>query len=73
MKSLLDAVPVDQRATVLLRFPVGRGRRRYALTLCDELGLDRSLARATTELEPWSYASVRAALVAAATDADPSP
>ena len=28
-----------QRATVALRFPVGRGRRRYAIRLCAELGI----------------------------------
>lgn len=65
LRRLLDAVDVNQRATVLLRFPVGRGRRRYALRVCDELGLDHTLARTTVELSPWSYEAVRMRLIAA--------
>jgi len=49
---------------VLLRFPVGRGRRRFALRVCDDLGLDGAHARSVKNLEPWSYARVRAALMA---------
>jgi hypothetical protein len=66
MRALLDAVPVGDRATVLLRFPVGRGRRRFALKLCEELDLDRSMARATSELDPWTYDTVRNCLMAQA-------
>lgn len=64
MRALLEAIAVTDRATVLLRFPAGRGRRRFALGVCEELGLDAGLARATTRLEPWSYARARAHLEA---------
>ncbi len=63
LRALADAVEVKLRATVLLRFPVGRGRRRFATQICDELGLDRALARGTASLEPWSYGAVRALLL----------
>lgn len=62
MRALLDAIPTRSRATVLLRFPEGRGRRRFALGVCAELGLDPALARASVDLDPWSYAAVRAHL-----------
>lgn len=58
LKELVDAVPPEQRATVVLRFPVGRGRRRYAVRVCKELGIDTCHARAAAELEPWTYESV---------------
>lgn len=63
LRLLLDAVDMDQRATVLLRFPVGRGRRRHALRVCEELGLDRALARRVAALQPWSYEAVRVRLL----------
>lgn len=59
---LAENIDPEHRATVVLRFPVGRGRRRFALRVCDELGLDPALARGVKGLEPWSYESVRAAL-----------
>lgn len=63
LRLLLDAVDMDQRATVLLRFPVGRGRRRHALRVCEELGLDSAMARRVSSLQPWSYEAVRKHLV----------
>lgn len=59
-----EGIAPELRATVLLRFPVGRGRRRFALRVCDDLGLDDAHARSVKNLEPWSYARVRAALMA---------
>jgi hypothetical protein len=59
LSSIIDAVDVDQRATVVLRFPVGRGRRRFANRICDELGRNRQLAAATASIEPWTYDTVR--------------
>jgi hypothetical protein len=50
------------RATVLLRFPVGRGRRRFEQRACAELGLPAAALRSYTPPEPWTYAAVRAAL-----------
>lgn len=62
LATLVDAIPCEDRATIALRFPVGRGRRRYAACVCDELGLDRSHAAACDDLEPWTYATVGARL-----------
>jgi hypothetical protein len=59
MEELMGAVHPGYRATVVLRFPVGRGRKRFALRVCDELGLAASYAEGTVELEPWTYAAVR--------------
>ncbi len=59
LSELIDAVEVDHRATVVLRFPVGRGRRRFANRICDELGYNRQLATEMALFEPWSYSAVR--------------
>lgn len=61
--TLMEGVDPDLRATVALRFPEGRGRRRYAAQLCDELGMDRRHARRVVELEPWTYTAVLGALI----------
>ena len=61
--TLMEGVDPELRVTVALRFPEGRGRRRYAAQLCDELGMDRRHARRVVELEPWTYTAVLAALV----------
>lgn len=61
--SLMEGVDPDVRCTVVLRFPEGRGRRRYAAQLCDELGMDRRIARTVVDLEPWTYTRVHAALI----------
>lgn len=46
-------------ATIGLRFPKGeRGRRAFARRACDQLGVPRSAARGTANLEPWGYARV---------------
>ncbi len=61
---LMDAVPPEHRATLTLRFPIEGGRLRYAQRVCEELGLDRSLARGTLALDPWCYTAARQALEA---------
>lgn len=60
---LMEGVRSELRATVALRFPEGRGRRRTAARLCDELGMSRVHARKVVELEPWTYTRVVAALI----------
>lgn len=59
---LMDGVAPELRATVVLRFPVGRGRLKLARQFCAELGIDPRCAEQTVELSPWSYAAVRARL-----------
>jgi hypothetical protein len=55
---LYPMVPLALRATLLLRFPVGRGRRRHVATRCLERGLPYAQARDAVSLEPWTYAGV---------------
>lgn len=57
-QNLLGTIPLAQRATVVLRFPKGRGRQRFAARACDELGISRQHARAVKDLEPWSYDAI---------------
>ena len=59
---LMEGVDAEQRATVALRFPVGRGRRRYAIRLCAELGIDPRHALQADALEPWTYDAALACL-----------
>ena len=60
LEDLMSVVHPGYRATVMLRFPVGRGRKRYALRVCDELGLPAHCASGTESLDPWTYDTVRA-------------
>lgn len=62
MTLLYDAVPLHLRATILLRFPVGRGRRRYVKQRCDVRGIDPRLALAAVALDPWTYRGVEVLL-----------
>lgn len=52
------------RATVLLRFPVGRGRRRHVQLRAADLGVPWEAARNLASMEPWTYARVDAGLFA---------
>ena len=70
---LYAAAPPQVRASVLLRFPVGRGRRRFVQQECRRLSLPFSLARDQVVVEPWTYASVRAAIEALAVGAAVAP
>ncbi len=58
---LLDAIPPEGRVTLNLRYPVGRGRRRFACRVCDELGLERQHGKVEIS-EPWTYLKVMRAL-----------
>lgn len=60
--ALYATLPLHARATILLRFPVGRGRRNYVRTRAAELGVPWERAREAVGLEPWSYGAVEAAL-----------
>jgi len=62
IERVMEGVHPGYRATLVLRFPVGRGRQRFARRLCEQLNICPSKALETTHLEPWSYASVRAHL-----------
>lgn len=62
LTELMEAVEADARATVALRFPVGHGRRRFAVRACEELGLDKRHAQLSDQVDPWSYEAVLARL-----------
>ena len=62
MATVMSAVHPGYRATVVLRFPVGRGRLRHARRVCEELGIAASHAADTVHLDPWTYERVRARL-----------
>ena len=71
---LYPSVPPEARASVLLRFPVGRGRRRFVQQECKRVGLPFARARELVERDPWTYATVREAVGdLAALSAGPTP
>jgi hypothetical protein len=55
---LYPELPPELRATVLLRFPVGGGRRRFVRERCEARGIDFARAGGAVALEPWTYAAV---------------
>ena len=59
---LFNEFEPHMRGSLLLRFPVGRGRRRFVANECRLRGLDCSRAREAVTMEPWSYPAVVAFL-----------
>ena len=59
---LTDEMDESTRVTLNLRYPQGRGRVRFAVRVCEELGLDRKFARIAQPEEPWTYLKVIRAL-----------
>ncbi|MSQ01308.1 MAG: hypothetical protein EXR71_05350 [Myxococcales bacterium] len=59
---LYPELPCELRASLLLRFPVGGGRRRFVAAACRARGVDPLRAPAAYTLEPWSYAGVERVL-----------
>ncbi len=59
---LYAGVPLALRATVLLRFPVGSGRRHHVKARCLARDLPYESARNAVVMEPWTYALVEAHL-----------
>lgn len=59
---LYESVPLHLRASLLLRFPVGRGRRSYVKARCEARGIGMVHVKKGAELEPWSYAAVESYL-----------
>ena len=58
VRGILQTISIEERATISLRFPVGRGRYRFLAYACRERGLPVKLARQLSEVEPWNYATV---------------
>ncbi len=59
---LVDGLEGNERVTLNLRFPSGRGRVRWTMRMCQELGVDRGLARQVQPDGPWTYLKVMRAL-----------
>lgn len=55
---LYPELALELRATVLLRFPVGAGRRRFVRERCLARGIPPERASAAIHLADWSYAGV---------------
>lgn len=62
---LFGPVPLAWRASVLLRFPVGSGRKKHVLRRCAERGLPFARGRHAVTIDPWTYEAVERALDAA--------
>ena len=58
VQELLKRIPIELRASILLRFPEGRGRYRFLAHACRERGLSLKHARRLARVEPWSYSRV---------------
>lgn len=59
VQELIKSMEPGSLVVIGLRFPKGvRGRRRFARRICDRLGLPRSAARGTEQIEPWGYEPV---------------
>ena len=64
IRDLLQIFPPEARATIVLRFPVGRGRYRFLAHECRKRSLPIRWARELSLYEPWTYADVFAQLEA---------
>ncbi len=62
MRDILTSIPIEERASLVLRFPSGRGRYRFLAFECRKRGLPLRLAREISELEDWTYAKAFSAL-----------
>lgn len=62
VRDILTSIPIEERASLVLRFPSGRGRYRFLAFECRKRGLPIRLAREVSELEDWTYAKAFSAL-----------
>ncbi len=58
VREIVQSTDLVHRATVMLRFPCGRGRYRFLAHACRERDLPLRLARELSQLEPWTYKRV---------------
>lgn len=65
VRDILESIPHEERASMVLRFPSGRGRYRFLAHECRKRNLPIRLARELSELENWTYSNVFSALEAA--------
>ena len=55
---IVQSTDLEHRATVMLRFPSGRGRYRFLAHACRERNIPLRMARELSEMEPWTYKRV---------------
>lgn len=64
VRDILQTLPSEERASIILRFPSGRGKYRFLAHECRKRNLPVKLARKLSKIEPWNYAIVFQALEA---------
>ena len=55
IRDVVQSTSISQRATIMLRFPSGRGRYRFLAHACRERNLPVKFARELSNVEPWTY------------------
>ena len=55
VREIVQSTEMEHRATVMLRFPSGRGRYRFLAHVCRERNIPLKLARELSIMEPWTY------------------
>ena len=58
VREIVQSTELKDRATIMLRFPFGRGRYRFLAHVCRQRGLPIKLARELSTMEPWTYKAV---------------
>ena len=58
IRDVVQSTTVSERATVMLRFPSGRGRYRFLARACRERNIPVKVARELSNIEPWTYKTV---------------
>lgn len=58
IRDVVQSTVVSERATVMLRFPSGRGRYRFLARACRERNIPVKVARELSKIEPWTYKTV---------------
>lgn len=58
VREIVQSTELKDRATIMLRFPFGRGRYRFLAHVCRLRGLPVKLARELSTIEPWTYKAV---------------
>jgi len=58
VREILRSIPHEDRATILLRFPEGRGRYRFLAHACRKRGIPIQHARRLMNVKPWTYSFV---------------
>ena len=68
VREVVQSIPIEDRATIMLRFPAGRGRYRFLAHVCRERNIPVQIARELSLIEPWDYKTVFAMLDAMSAD-----